>query len=75
MLMMTSRFFFHLVRGDTRINDRTGIELCGDALKLPAVFDIVKDRWPGIDESAEWQGWTVEIADAEGHIVRTVSLL
>jgi hypothetical protein len=75
MLLMTTRFYFHLVRGETRINDRTGIELCGDALNLPAVFDFVKERWPGIDETAEWQGWTVEIADSEGRIVRTVSLL
>lgn len=75
MLIMTTRFFFHLVRGPTRINDRTGIEVCSDLLKLPVVFDIIKDRWPGIDESAEWQGWTVEISDPEGRIVRTVSLL
>jgi hypothetical protein len=75
MLTMTSRFYFHLVRGETRINDRTGIEVCSDVLKLPATFDVVKERWPGIDETAEWQGWTVEIADPEGRVGRTVSLL
>jgi hypothetical protein len=75
MLIMTTRFFFHLVRGNTRINDRTGVELASDVLSLPAVFDAVKERWPGVAEATEWQGWTIEIADTEGQIVRTVSLL
>jgi hypothetical protein len=72
---MTSRFFFHLVRGPVRIVDRTGTELKSEVLMRPAVFDVVKDRWPGIFEDNEWQGWTVEITDAEGRIVRTISLL
>jgi hypothetical protein len=72
---MTTRYYFHLVRGESRIVDRTGVDLCSDALTLPTVFDVVKERWPGVAEMGEWQGWTVEIVDPEGRIVRTVSLL
>ena len=73
--MTMSRFFFNLVRGPVRIIDRTGTDLKSEVLMLPAVFDLVRDRWPGIVEDTEWQGWTVEITDADGRIVRTISLL
>jgi hypothetical protein len=70
-----NRFYFHLVRGPARIIDRTGMEVDGAVLMLPIVFDLVKERWPGIADSNDWQGWTVEITDQNGHIIRTVSLL
>ena len=70
-----TRFYFHLVRGPARITDRTGMEVDGALLMLPVVFDLVTERWPGVADSSDWQGWTVEISDQYGQVVRTVSLL
>lgn len=72
MLAMTIRFYFHLTRGNERIVDRVGMKLPRSVVVSPAVMEKVKERWPGTADLQEWQGWTVEIVDAEGRVVRTV---
>jgi hypothetical protein len=74
-VVMPTRFHFHLVRGHERIADPTGIELRDELLTSPAIFDAVRKVWPGTTDSAEWQGWSIEVTDPEGRIVRTITLL
>ena len=75
LVAMPTRFHFHLVRGHERIVDPTGIELREDVLHSPAVFDAVKKVWPGTADSAEWLGWSIEVTDPDGRIVRTITLM
>jgi hypothetical protein len=72
---MPTRFHFHLVRGHERIADPIGIELREEVLRSPAIFDVVRKIWPGTADSAEWQGWSIEVTDPEGRVVRTITLL
>jgi hypothetical protein len=72
---MPTRFHFHLVRGHERIADPVGIDLQEEVLRSPAIFDVVKQIWPGTADSAEWQGWSIEVTDPEGRVVRTITLL
>jgi hypothetical protein len=74
-LAMPTRFHFHLVREHERIVDPTGVELRDDVVHSPAIFDAVKKIWPGIAESTEWLGWSIEVTDSDGRIVRTITLL
>ena len=74
-VVMPTRFHFHLVRGHERIADPTGIELRDEILKSPAIFDAVKKVWPGTFESSGWVGWSIEVTDPEGRVVRTITLL
>jgi hypothetical protein len=71
---MVSRFYFHIVRGDQRIADRTGIELPEETVMSRAVLKAVKERWPGTSDVDAWRDWSIEIVDAEGRIVRTIAL-
>jgi hypothetical protein len=71
---MPTRFHFHLVRGAQRIADPTGIELRDEVLCSPAVFDVVKKIWPGTVDTDEWLGWSIEVTDPEGRVVRTITL-
>jgi hypothetical protein len=75
VLAMPTRYYFHLVRGHERIADPTGIELRDEVLRSPAIFDVVKKTWPGTAESAEWRGWSIEVTDPAGRVVRTITLL
>jgi hypothetical protein len=72
---MPTRFHFHLVRGHERIADPTGVELREDVLHSPAIFDAVKKIWPGTADSPEWVGWSIEVTDPGGRVVRTITLL
>jgi hypothetical protein len=72
---MPTRFHFHLVRGHERIADPVGVDLREEVLHSPAIFDVVKKIWPGTADSAAWQGWSIEVTDSEGRVVRTITLL
>jgi hypothetical protein len=73
-LTMPSRFYFHLVKQDQRITDRTGIELEEGTVMSRAMLKVVRTRWPGTSDVDAWKGWSVEIADEQGRIVRTIAL-
>jgi len=67
---MPARFYFHLVRRHERIVDRIGMTLSRETVMSEAVIDKVNERWPGTVDLGDWEGWSVEIVDAEGEIVR-----
>jgi uncharacterized protein DUF6894 len=71
--VMLYRFYFHLVSGRRRIVDRTGLELDNGSIMSVDVEMVVKEVWPGTGEGG-WEGWSLEIADEAGRIVRTVAL-
>jgi hypothetical protein len=70
---MLQRYYFHLVRGSRRIEDRTGIDLRDDAVMSVDVEMIMQGVWPGTTEGG-WDGWSVEVVDQTGRIVRTIAL-
>jgi hypothetical protein len=70
---MLYRYFFHLVGGQRRILDQTGLELDEDAVMSLDAEMVVRDVWPGTGEGT-WEGWSVEIVDEAGRIGRTVAL-
>jgi hypothetical protein len=72
---MPKRFYFHLVRGHERIVDPTGLDLREELLSSPAIFDAVKKVWPGTADSTEWHGWSIEVTDPDGRVVRTITLM
>ena len=68
------RFYFHIVKGNVRVADRVGFELREETMNSNEVFKAIKERWPGTSDFATWRGWSVEIVDAQGALVRTVPL-
>ena len=71
---MASRFFFHLIKGQQRIPDRIGAVVSPDVVTSPSVLDVAKDIWPGIGDPVAWAGWSIEICDANGTVVRVIAL-
>ena len=71
---MLTRFYFHLVKGENRIVDRVGTELCREVAMSPAIVESVREIWPGTADRNAWEGWSVEIVDATGRVIRTVTL-
>jgi len=72
--LAVTRFFFHLVRGQERIADRMGLELRDQGVMSPAMLHVIHEVWPGTAEAGTWAGWSVEIANAQGHVVRVLPL-
>jgi hypothetical protein len=68
------RFYFHIVKGNVRVADRVGFELREETMNSREVFKAIKERWPGTSDFATWRGWSVEIVDMDGELVRTVPL-
>jgi hypothetical protein len=70
-----TRFYFHLVRGKLHIPDRVGIELSLDVVMSAAAFHMARDVWAGTrDDPDAWKGWSVEIVEANGRVVRVMEL-
>jgi hypothetical protein len=69
-----ARYFFHLVKGPTRIDDRVGVELHQDALTSPYVMTVVREIWPGTVDQGAFAGWSVQIVDRHGNVVRLLRL-
>ena len=72
---MVTRFYFHLAKDSQRIIDRTGVELDREAVMSSSVHQIEKRVWPGTAELDGWDGWTIEIFDADGRLVRALAIL
>jgi|SRR4051812_18427099 hypothetical protein len=71
---MVKRFYFHIVKGHVRVADRVGFELREETILSSDVFAAIKQRWPGTSDFESWRGWSVEIVDADGELVRKVPL-
>ena len=72
--LSVTRFFFHLVKGQDRIADRMGVELRDEAVMSSAVLQVIHEVWPGTAERGTWAGWSVEIVDGRGRVVRVLPL-
>jgi len=70
---MQSRFFFHLVQRTRRIVDRSGIAFDEDAVMSLDVELVMQCVWPGTAE-AGWDGWSIEVVDQTGRMIRTIPL-
>src|SRR5262245_19837123 len=70
---MISRYYLHIVKGNVRVNDRIGVELRKETVMSRSMLKVVKERWPGTN-TGPWQGWSVEITDADGRVVRMIAL-
>ena len=75
LVALSMRFYFNLAKGDQRIFDRAGLELTHEAVMSPSVFQIVRRIWPGTTDATGWEGWSVEIVDSDGHLMRVIALV
>jgi hypothetical protein len=70
----TARYFFHLVKGPQRIDDWLGVQLREEVVTSPAVLDAVREVWPGTADERAWAGWSVQIVDSHGRVIRLLPL-
>jgi hypothetical protein len=63
-----------LAKGQQRLFDRFGAALSEEAVMSPAALDVAKEIWPGISDGQEWAGWSIEIVDPNGRVVRVIAL-
>ena len=45
-----------------------------DSTRVVLFLDVVREMWPGTADRDAWAGWSVEIVDAHGHVVRVLAL-
>ena len=69
-----TRYFFHLVKGPQRIDDWLGVEVREEVITSSAVLDAVREIWPGTADRNAWAGWSVQIVDSQGRVVRLLPL-
>jgi hypothetical protein len=70
---MVSPFYYFWLTDSTG-QGRIGLELREESVMSRAVERIIKERWPGTNDAGPWRGWSIEMVDTEGGIVRTVAL-
>jgi len=70
------RYYFNLTDGAEAIRDEDGIELSDiHSALLQAMKAIDELRLEDPTSSQEWKGWRMEIVDASGRIVHSLSLV
>jgi hypothetical protein len=74
-LSVKTRFYFHLAMGEQRLFDRFGVELSPEDVMTPAALAVAKEIWPGLRDSEVWAGWSIEVVDSDGRVVRVIALL
>ena len=74
-LPVSARYFFNLTNGDAMIRDEEGIEASSIQSAVVSGMEAVEElRAQDPSNSDEWQGWRLEIVDAEGRAVHAISL-
>ena len=74
-LSVPARYYFNLTNGDAMIRDEEGIEASSiHAAVLSAMEAVEELRAQDPSNSDEWQGWRLEIVDAEGRAVHEIPL-
>lgn len=69
------RCFFHLVNGQEKILDDTGVEVKDlDSAKAEALKAITELRQELGGSPEDWQGWHLVIVDPEGSILHSFAL-
>jgi hypothetical protein len=70
-----ARYYFHLADQRETIPDDEGIEITGMAEAYKLVLQTVEElRAESPSMAAEWRGWELEVADASGVVVFSISL-
>jgi hypothetical protein len=74
-LPVSARYFFNLTNGDAMIRDEEGIEASSIQSAVVSGMEAVEElRAQDPLNSDEWQGWRLEIVDAEGRAVHAIPL-
>jgi hypothetical protein len=74
-LSVTARYYFNLTNGDTMIRDEEGIEASSIQAAVMSAMEAVEElRALDPSNSDEWHGWWLEIVDATGQAVQTITL-
>ena len=69
------RCYFHLVNSHEEILDDEGVQVSDlEDAKAQALVAIDEIRKEAIQLGASWQGWRLEIADASGRVLASLSL-
>lgn len=66
------RFYFHFTSRDAHIPDDHGVELPDAAAAARHAALLVRQTRPFVLEGPSWEGWVIEVADAEQRLVQTV---
>jgi hypothetical protein len=72
---VNTRFYFHLAKGEQRLFDRFGVELLREEVTTQAALAVAKEIWPGVSNTEGWAGWSIEVVDSDGRVVRVVALV
>ncbi len=51
------------------------MELPDDDVMAPAAMEAAKAIWPGIIHDEGWDGWSIEIADEDGRVLRVMAFV
>jgi hypothetical protein len=74
-LAVLARYFFNLTNGDAMIRDEEGIEASSLQAAVISAMEAVEElRAQDPSNADEWQGWRLEIVDAEGRAVHAIPL-
>ena len=72
---VSARYYFNLTDGDAMIRDEEGIEASSIQAAVVSAMEAVEElRAQDPLNSDEWQGWRLEIVDAEGRAVHAIPL-
>jgi hypothetical protein len=67
------RCYFNLVNSHEIIRDATGIEVSGSEEAYAEAMKAIS-QWHQEDSNADWNHWRLNVADAEGKILVSISL-
>ena len=74
-LSVSARYYFNLTNGDVMIRDEEGIEASSIQSAVISALEAVEElRAQDPSNSDEWQGWRLEVIDAEGRAVHAIPL-
>jgi hypothetical protein len=75
-MIVSGRFFFHLICNGEVIRDEKGINLATeeDGIPICAAQAIQELRQEGFFTSGRWQGWQMEVTDCAGRTVLSFPL-
>ena len=72
---VSARYYFNLTNGDAMIRDEVGIEASSLQAAVISAMEAVEElRAQDPSNADEWQGWRLEIVDAEGRAVHAIPL-
>ena len=70
-----ARYYFHLATGHETVPDEDGLELVDLAKARNGVLAAVQEfRRECSSEADDWKGWRLNMADARGAVVFSISL-